>query len=70
MEENGRVWAVPKQLGLRRDVADGLAQAWANNIGSCTAVYARSEEGKRLLMEAWKSGGNNRFNLDVIETWE
>ena len=70
VEGNGQVWSVPDELGARRDLADAFAAAWAAHVGPCSVVYARSEAGKALLRESWRSGGHLRDAIGVLESWE
>jgi len=70
IEADGTVWPVPDELGARRDLADAFARAWGEHVGPCTTLYARSEDGKALLRQAWKVGGHVPGAVSVVETWE
>jgi hypothetical protein len=70
VEGDGRVWPIPGELGARRDLADGFAEAWASQVGPCAAVYARSGPGRDMLRSIWRAGGAGRARLDIVEDWE
>lgn len=67
---DGSMWPVPDDLGARRDLADGLAEAWTRRVAPAVAVYARSEQGRAMLQAAWRAGGAARPGVEVVETWE
>ncbi len=67
LEPDGQVWPVPGELGARRDLADGLAQAWAEHVGAAEVLFARQGRGRELLEAAWKAGG--RDPVEVVESW-
>lgn len=44
--------AVPTALGARKEWAERFAKLWSQRVGSSTLVYARSPEGRRVLLRA------------------
>ncbi len=43
---------VPDALGVNRSSADAYASAWSRYVGGGDLVYTRSDEGRRVLLEA------------------
>lgn len=44
--------SVPKALATRREFAESLARHWQRYVGGGELVYTRSEEGRRILLQA------------------
>ena len=70
IEGDGSVWPLPEEAGARRDLAEAFAGHWSEHVGPCSVVYARNEEGRKLLQAAWKLGGGGRKQVEVVEDWE
>jgi superfamily II DNA or RNA helicase len=70
IEGDGTVWPLPEELGARRDLAEAFAGHWSEHVGPCSVMYARSEEGRKLLQAAWKLGAGARKRVEVVEDWE
>lgn len=43
---------VPAALGARKDWAEAFARLWSERVGSSRLVYARTPEGRRVLLQA------------------
>ena len=70
IEGDGTVWPLPEELGARRDLAESFAGHWSEHVGPCSVIYARNEEGRKLLQAVWKAGGGARKHVEVVEHWE
>ena len=70
VDQGGRVFAIPDELSVRRDIADRFADHWAKHVCACSAVYARSKKGKAFLRKVWKLGNIGVASIDVMEAWE
>ncbi|MDP5102388.1 MAG: DEAD/DEAH box helicase family protein [Erythrobacter sp.] len=44
--------AVPAMLGVRKEFAERFAELWVERVGSSELVFARTAEGRRLLLRA------------------
>ena len=70
IDQAGRVFAIPEELSIRRDIADRFAEKWGKHVCACTAVYARSKKGKEFLRRIWKLGPGTVERINVAEYWE
>lgn len=70
VDELGRVFPIPEELSMRRDLADSFADNWSKHVCSCSAIYARSKKGKAFLRRVWKLGNSGCDSVEVVELWE
>ncbi|MCA1196382.1 DEAD/DEAH box helicase family protein [Sphingomonas sp. R647] len=63
--------AVPAALGTRKEVAERFAELWRERIGSSDLVFARTVEGRRLLLRARASSfaGGFQRSVDRRSVW-
>jgi hypothetical protein len=57
--------AVPAALGARKDSAERFAELWIDRVGSSELVFARTAEGRRLLLRARASSFAAGFQRSV-----
>jgi superfamily II DNA or RNA helicase len=63
--------AVPVALGTRKEVAERFAELWRERIGSSDLVFARTAQGRRLLLRARASSfaAGVQRNVDRRSVW-
>ncbi len=59
---------VPDVLGVNRQRAETFAAAWARYVGGGTLTYTRSDEGRRILLEA-RAGPPRRAKSYAFDRW-
>lgn len=59
---------VPKVLASRRERAEALARYWKRYVGGGRLIYTRTEEGRRLLLQA-RAQRRRRVRQMAFEVW-
>ncbi|MBN2132195.1 MAG: hypothetical protein JW741_22030, partial [Sedimentisphaerales bacterium] len=64
--------AVPAILGKNKELAEHFARMWGRFVGPVELVYTRSEQGRRLLLQARAHSLSSGFvgRAERVRSWQ